>query len=181
MCVCMCACACVCVCACARVCVCTCMHTYMHVCVCVHMCACAQVCVCVWVCIHVCVHVCMHTCMCVRVCMFVWVYALRIVSADKILWFYKYFNYYYLLIQAFNSQDEWALLCILWCPRQSPAWRVSEHGVRFNHSPDDKCIFSPLPPCGNWSCHGHAQCWEFCIRHKLFRLKGKRWQAFNWF
>ena len=67
-----CLCVCVCVCACVRVCVCACVR--VCVCACVRACgACVRACVCVCVCV----------CVRARVC----VYALRIVTRDKILRF----------------------------------------------------------------------------------------------
>ena len=66
----------------------------------------AGVCACVHVCVRACVHACMCVCMqervcvcvSVRACAHVRVYALRIVSTDKILRFkntYYYYYYYY--------------------------------------------------------------------------------------
>ena len=65
----------------------------MCACVCVRVCVCVSVCACVCVCVRVCecVCVCVFVCMCVcvrlRASVSVCVYALRILSADRIVCF----------------------------------------------------------------------------------------------
>ena len=77
----------------------------------VYVCVRARACVRVWVracaCVRACVGVCVRACVCV--CVRVSVYALRIVSTDKILALYKYVNYYNHTLPLFIHGLCWAL------------------------------------------------------------------------
>ena len=84
-------------------------------------------CVCVCVCLCVCMRVCLCVCVCVRAC--VRVYALRIVSMDKIL---RFTNTFLLL-----------LLLLLFCIVLSSSARVLPCIIRSAY--EQVCL------CGNWS------------------------------